>query len=122
MGVAQEVLTQVPMAAINPTLAFGGAAAVGVAIGAATNFKKLTPHWHETIHEGDVGVWFYKGEPMLLPGYTEEDVKVAEEEDPFSTDVQHYNVVTRKWCLVKPYCTLQHVPVADQAAVIDFPI
>jgi hypothetical protein len=120
MSVAHEAL-QLPLAAVkspNPLIFLGAA---GVLTTVALGAKKITPHWHHTINEGEVGVWLRKGEPILLPGFTPEDVEAAEAKNPWDAE-HHYKIVDHGWRLVRPFCTLQTVDVADQPANVHFPV
>lgn len=93
---------------------------LGPAIGAATvgvTLKKLTPHWHHTINEGERGVWLKNGRPVLLDGFTPQDVIATETKDPFETTA-HYRVAEPSWNFVGPFRTLQTVDVADQPSIV----
>lgn len=102
----------------SPTLYIGGAV---VLTSLLLNVKKITPHWHHTINEGEVGVWLSRGRPIPLKGVIREDIKAAEEADPFSAEA-HYRIEEEGWYMIPPFRTLQTVDVADQPLPVRFPL
>jgi hypothetical protein len=118
MAASQEILAAgssvagVPMAYI---LATGGL------IGAGATMKKLTPSWHHTINEGERGVWLHRGKPVLLDGFTQQDVENREKLNPFDLTA-HYKIGGPKWYFVGPFRTLQTVDIADQPSLVTFDV
>ena len=135
MSLTHEVIQQnLPLAAVSP-LVLGVGVAATAATGAAAA-KKMASQWHKTIYTGEVGVWL-KGDPLLLDGFTEADVRAAEEADaeaaaniglwkpgddlPWSTE-SHYEIQYPKWRMIGPKKTLQRTYVTDSPDVIRFNI
>lgn len=112
MSFANEIIHEtLPLAAveINPSsiIALGALAAAGVSI------KKITPHWHHTINEGEVGVVLRRGMPVERRDATEDEINSGK---------SRYKILEPDWYIVPPFRTIQTVYTTDQFGTVSFPL
>jgi len=132
MSVAQELLREnLPVAtglnSINP------AYFVGVAGLATATFtvKKMTPHWHQTINVGEIGVPLHRGKPVervVLDKWPEDKVLRVDRykrypngrgyvtKEELEAGVSHYRILDPDWYIVPVFRTIEPVYVTDQVS------
>ena len=115
---------------------FVGAAAV---VGAAATARKITPHWHETITEGNRGVLLHRGQPVekkvispfkykihdFVPDRMREfEHRYLPRRGHFVTENQleegegKYVILPPDWYFVGPFNSIQPINIADHPAEI----
>lgn len=115
-------------------------ALAGLAAG-AVSIKKLTPHWHDTIHDSYRGVLFHRGQPVpknvgspkQLKGHELPD-RIRQRQHRYFPAAGHFVteeeldagygkfvILPPEWYLIGPFYSIQKVNVADQPAEIKIP-